>query len=565
MIIPNEIKNQIKSSIVLEDFIGGLIELKKNSNDKLFGVCPFHKELQPSFSVTPSKQLYYCFGCHKHGDIFSFIQEFYGCDFSEALEIASEKSGIRIPDRDTYDENWIHYTLNKKIANDYNTVLSKSPKAQEYIKSRKLSNEVINLFNIGYAPYIDNGYIAKKYANECHTLKELNLIIEKDGSYYDKFRSRIMFPVSDEYGNIRGFMGRDITDKSYSKYLNTSDTCIFNKSHTLYGLNITKKYIKSEDLIILTEGNIDVLTLFQNNVRNVIGVSGTALSEYQIKILQKLSKNICIMLDGDPAGKRATIAIVTQLLRYAFNIFIAVLPNGNDPDEYINNGGDINEIINKRVYVTRWLKEYYDTLKSNTDKSEYLNKIIISINHIQDTAHRAVIKNEIQSVFNLSNQDIGNIFSKFRPNNGNNNNSIDNDIILSSELTLLKLAISDDKYLDHILKRVKTQLFITSKGKYLAGLIFKEGISITILKENLGNDLQILFQDTNGYEYNMRIVDRAILKLKIDSIGYAINSLKKCLLKEKQISILKKIEDLEIYKHRFINEYNKSLSNVNTL
>ncbi|MBP6859478.1 MAG: DNA primase [Candidatus Magasanikbacteria bacterium] len=350
----------IKDRLDIVQIIGEYVQLKK-AGINWKANCPFHNEKSPSFMVQPEKQFWHCFGCGKGGDVFSFVQEMEGLDFSEALKILAQRAGVKL---DTYanevnksQKNRI-IEINNKAAHFFHHFLLEIPAsvgARDYLKRRELSHETIVDWQIGFIP--DQWDLLTKYllnkGNNIDDLVASGLVIKKDGGgFYDRFRGRIMFPIWDAHGNAVGFTGRVLveTEKSGGKYVNTPQTLVYDKSRVLYGLNKAKIDIKAKDFVVLVEGQMDVIACHQAGMKNVVASSGTALTFEQIKLLKRYSNNIAIAFDADAAGQNAAKRGIDLALEQGMSIKIIQIPPGA--------GKDADECLKKDKAV--WFKAVAD-------------------------------------------------------------------------------------------------------------------------------------------------------------------------------------------------------------
>ncbi|OGH92478.1 MAG: DNA primase [Candidatus Magasanikbacteria bacterium RIFOXYD2_FULL_39_9] len=343
----------IKDRLDIVQIIGEYVRLKK-AGINWKANCPFHNEKSPSFMVQPEKQFWHCFGCSKGGDVFSFLQEMEGVDFSEALKILADRAGVKL---DSYasevnksQKNRI-IEINNKATYFFNHFLSEMPAAEaarDYLKRRELTTETITEWQVGFIPEqwdLLTKYLLNK-GNSIDDLLASGLAIKKDGGgFYDRFRGRIMFPIWDAHGNVVGFTGRILveTEKSGGKYVNTPQTLVFDKSRLLYGLNKAKTEIKAKDFTVLVEGQMDVIACHQAGMKNVVASSGTALTMEQIKLLKRYSNNIAIAFDADAAGQNAAKRGIDLALEQGMSIKIIQIPPGagKDADECIKKDKDV--------------------------------------------------------------------------------------------------------------------------------------------------------------------------------------------------------------------------------
>jgi len=307
---------EIKSRLNIVDIVGEYVRLTK-AGSHWKGLCPFHNEKSPSFMVNEEKQIFHCFGCAKGGDVFSFVQEIESMEFREVLKILAEKAGVQLEE---YKGGQV--TDNKKrilealelATKFYETQLWKGVGKEgimQYLHTRGLSDESIQNFRLGYAP---NGWdnISKFLLDRGYNLSEIEktglLVKKENGSgYYDRFRDRIMFPITDVMGNVIGYSARVAPggDESQAKYVNTPETLVYHKGKALYGLSYAKSEIKKKNYVLLVEGNMDVIASAQAGIINTVAVSGTALTGDQITMLKRYTENIAMLFDMDSAGQLA--------------------------------------------------------------------------------------------------------------------------------------------------------------------------------------------------------------------------------------------------------------------
>ncbi len=377
--------SEIKQKIDIVDLIGSYVSIKKAGRNYK-GLCPFHSENTPSFMVSPELQIFKCFGCGEAGDIFKFIQKIEGVEFSTALEQLAQKAGVKLEKRDYDPESSKRkqlYHINSLAAKYYHYILTRHPqgkKGLEYLtKTRKLKPETIEFFQLGYAPDTWDSllkFLKKQNIHENEML-DAGVITERSsgGGYIDKFRGRIIFPFKGIDGKIIGFNGRTIFDRE-PKYLNTAETSVFHKGSFLFNLANAKIDIKKEGAVIV-EGQMDVITAYQAGIKNVIASSGTALTEAQLKILQRYTNDLIFCLDSDSAGVNAVYRAVEIAERLGFNIRVAVIPsNYKDLDEVINDSpGKAKKVIKDAVDVY----DFYisSTLKANPKESALGKKLIL--------------------------------------------------------------------------------------------------------------------------------------------------------------------------------------------
>lgn len=346
--IPEDIVEKIKSDTDILDLISEYVTLKKTGKDYA-GLCPFHREKTPSFTVVPGKGFYYCFGCGASGNAVNFIMRHENLDYPEALRFLAKRAGITIPEEQTGYKDSIAGQLYKAIEyaqSFFVKKLNNSP-GYDYVRSRSISDGVIGELGIGYAPAgWDNLYkelIKDEFSIEVCTEAGLLVKKEKQSSpgrgYYDKFRNRLMFPIKNISGRTIGFGGRTLSDEEGPKYLNSPENRIYHKGSVLYGLNFTKIHIRQEDFAIIAEGYFDFISLYQAGIKNVVSVSGTGFTPNQANLLARFCKNVVLLYDADSAGTKATFRAVDVLFNAGLEPKIVRLPQGTDPDSFIRQKG----------------------------------------------------------------------------------------------------------------------------------------------------------------------------------------------------------------------------------
>lgn len=381
----NELED-IKERLDIVDLISSYVTLKKAGRNYK-ACCPFHKEKTPSFMVSPDKQIWHCFGCQKGGDAFGFIMEMEGMDFPEALRFLGKKTGVEVKSfsPEISGKKNLLFELNNLAVSFYHKVLTDSSEAKvarEYLKERKITQDTILEFRLGYSP---DGFskltdFLKKKGYKEEDIIKAGLALRKDnGRVVDRFYKRLMFPISNPSGGVVGFTARVLTDEKIAKYINTPETDIYEKSKALFGIDKAKRTISEKDWITVVEGNMDVLASYQAGVKNVVASSGTALTKDQLRLVKRYTANIILALDKDDAGSEALKRGVFLALDEGMNIKIADMGDSKDPDEMIRK--DKNE----------WKK----TLKASKPFMDfYLDGFFAKINGQLDVTNKKRIARE---------------------------------------------------------------------------------------------------------------------------------------------------------------------------
>lgn len=369
MRIDDRVLDEIRQKSSIVDVISEYVDLKKKGSNYM-GLCPFHSEKTPSFSVSESKQIFKCFGCSSGGDVITFIMKIEHLSFIEAVKFLAEKYNIELSeekvDKKKLDKITRCYEANVLAAKFYMQNLKNNKMALEYLERREIGPEIITAYGLGFAEDSWNNllnYMKSNGYNE-EELVEYNLVSKsQNGKYFDRFRNRIMFPIIDLRRRVIAFGGR-VMDDSMPKYLNSTDTVVFHKGRNLYNQNIVKNLDRSR--IILVEGYMDVISLYKSGIKYSVASLGTALTQEQAELVKKFGKDVYICYDGDEAGIRATKRAIGILRSVGVNPKIIRLPEGLDPDEYLKKYGAFNfevtlsEATNYFEYLIEDLKKNFD-------------------------------------------------------------------------------------------------------------------------------------------------------------------------------------------------------------
>ena len=403
--IPQSTIDKIRDQADIVDVISREVELKRKGVN-YFGICPFHDENTPSFSVSQSKQIYKCFGgCDAGGNVFTFIMEFYKLTFFESAKLLADRYNIILDISDNYSSS-NEYSFLKAVHEDASLIFQQNlfsdigKEPLQYLKKRNLTEEIIRKFRLGFAMDSWNGLVNKigpKYNNETSKLLKTGLFSRSEkGTVYDRFRSRIIFPISHQSGDVIAFGGRDYNKNDQAKYLNSPETAIYQKSNVLYGLNVTKSAITNSNnkYIILVEGYMDLLQLYQAGIEPVVAVSGTSLTKNHATIIARYNKPVVILYDGDSAGGNAAIRAGFVLLQAGVEVYVVRPPGELDPDDWLLKEG--REALNDNIENPSDFMEFhinYSNAKTfkGVQKSNYLHNVIGDIKNIKDS----IIKNEL--------------------------------------------------------------------------------------------------------------------------------------------------------------------------
>lgn len=429
MIKPETIQNIIETARI-EEVIGDFVSLKKRGANYL-GLCPFHNEKTPSFSVSPSKGIYKCFGCGKAGNVVNFVMEHEHYTYPEALKYLAGRYGIDVEEeevtpemRQELDERESMFTLNGFVARYFQQNLLNNEEGKSiglsYLKEREFLDSTIEKFQLGYAinKWGDYSQQAIKNGYKKDVLVRTGLSIERDSHLIDRFRGRVIFPIHNLTGKVIGFGGRILTsEKSTAKYINSPDSEIYSKSRVLYGIYFSRNTIVKRDNCYLVEGYTDVISLHQAGIENVVASSGTSLTVDQIKLIKRYTPNITILYDGDPAGIKASFRGIDLILEQGMNVKIVLFPEGEDPDSFVraHRTGEVEEFIQNQA--TDFIKFKTNLMMGETagdpsGRASLIKEIISTIAQIPDGINRSVYIRECSIVMDIPEQTLMNELNK---------------------------------------------------------------------------------------------------------------------------------------------------------
>ena len=473
---------QVRNANDIVDVISQYLTLKK-SGKRFVGLCPFHQDSAPSFSVDPDKQLFHCFGCKRGGSVFNFIMEIEKLSFPETVKFLADRAGIRLDDSprnlQLEKEKETLYFVNRWAANYfYKNLFSPAGKAGlDYIQSRGISPEMIKKFGLGYSLPQWDGLIklAQKDQISIDSLFKAGLVIRKDyGGYYDRFRGRFMIPIIDLSKKVLGFGGRIISDApDQPKYINSPETSIYHKGYVLFGLYQSRSEIQKLDQVIFVEGYTDLISLFQNGIQNVVATSGTALTPNQVQLIKRYTQNVIMLFDADSAGSAAAVRGAEIFLDEGIDVSIVTLPPKLDPDNFIQTHGadQFRDLIRQATSLTQFkinlLVQQYDR-ETSQGIQKIISELLSSVLRMKDPVRQNLTIKEIAEYFALEERAL---FSKleqlkrgkriFRPVENEKDEKITaqqprtkNKYDLA-EKDLLRLAIADINWLPIIFINIK--------------------------------------------------------------------------------------------------------------
>lgn len=580
---PDEIVNDIFAENDIVDYVSKYVRLKKSGRD-YSGLCPFHKEKSPSFHVSSEKQLFHCFGCGASGNLVQFVMRTEGLDFVESLKLLADRAGIQLPEDNGYTNSDSHilkkkiYEMNKLSARFFYENLTKHPEgktALSYFAERKISRKTIIAFGLGFARDTHTAlhdYLATQgFTND--EMLSAGLVVIRDDKIYDKFRNRVMFPIIDLRGNIIGFGGRIMgaaeTPSGFKlpKYLNTAETPVFNKGKNLFSLNLAKK--SSPVSIILVEGYMDVISVFQAGITNVVATLGTALTENQAKLLLKYCNEILICYDSDEAGQKATIRAIEIINSVGGRSKVIKLKDAKDPDEYIKAHGAsafaraISDALASTAFRISLLKQKY-SLDSPEGKSMFISEACEVLKSIRDAVEVDAYINQLSTLTEVSKDAIYSEYRKkvalFEKNNENFNsketerekNKINETAtiltqaspkLINAEKKLILLMAENKKYYDIVLKEFNAIDFSNDIHKKLVEKIAtsyqnSKHIELSMLLNDFSDEsvnyVSNIFYNMEEYKDKDEAVFELIKTIKIEKLTEKIS-------KETDAAVIRKL------------------------
>lgn len=554
----DEILDEIRSRNDIVSTISQYMTLKRKGRN-YFGLCPFHNEKSPSFSVSPDKQIFHCFGCGVGGDVINFVKKIENICFLDSVRLLAEKSGIQLPnDISKAEEENIKlknrvYKINELAAKFYHENLYKptSKIAQDYIKKRKLNNATLKSFLMGYASNSSNEllrYLKEQGFTEEELLASC-LIGKSDRGYYDKFRNRLMIPIRDERGRFIAFGGR-VLDDSKPKYINSPENIVYSKGRNLFGLNVAREGVHGPlKRLLIVEGYMDAISLYQRGITNVVASLGTALTDSQGRLLRRNTEQVILGYDADGAGQQAIIRGMEILKSMDIDIRILQISGAKDPDEYVLKFGPekmvkaMDEAISAIEFKIKVLRANLD-LNNVNDKVKFLTEIAKILSNVDNNIEREVYIDRISKVYEISKNAIVSEVdkllyrslagvTKFEKSNivlkDTQNSKIDVATRKREGMVVYLLVDYTKVAFDKIKNVVDLDLIKSEKNKKIIGILY-ERIDLNNLPENIIS----LFEDEDDINYVSGILS---YDFEISDVNKAIEDIEKVYYKEKLISL----------------------------
>ena len=540
----DELIEEIRSNNDIVDVISQYVTLKRSGRN-FFGLCPFHKEKSPSFAVSPDKQIFHCFGCNAGGNVIHFVSKIESINFKETLELLAERANIELPTLDnSEDEKTARlkskvYEINQIAAEFYHENLYKptSKAAQEYIKKRKLDNNTLKAFLIGYAGNFDELYQILKAKGYTEEEMLASSLIKKtpDGKFMDSFRKRLMFPIQDVRDKVIAFGGR-VLDDSKPKYINSPENIVYSKGRHLFGLNVAKRHDTKQ--IIIVEGYMDAISLYQRGITNVVASLGTALTEAQGRLLRRHSEKVILGYDADGAGQNAILRGMEILQNMGCDLRVLQIEGAKDPDEYVVKYGPerfqkcVENAISLVEFKVKILKKDLN-LEVTNDKIKFLNEIAKILAKVSNQMEREIYVEKLSKDYKISKEAIQAEINKlmYAGNSGTKKlerpvrvmtekkqekNQEVSDAVIKRENMVIYLLINEEaKAYSRLKEVILPENFQHSLNKVILKKLYEE------LEKGNSNTSQILdkFEEENmishlteimAYDFEITDVDKAI-------------------------------------------------------
>lgn len=567
----DELIDEIKNNNDIVDVVSQYVHLKRSGRN-YFGLCPFHNEKSPSFAVSPDKQIFHCFGCGVGGNVIHFISKIEGINYRESIELLAERANITLPKLESIGDNKTQelkdkiYQINKEAAYFYHENLYKptAKPAQEYVKKRKLNNATLKEFLIGYSGNFNELYNflkSKGFSDEA--ILASDLVNRNDrGQFIDRFRHRLMFPIQDVRGRIIAFGGR-VLDDSKPKYINSPENLVYSKGRHLFGLYNAKKHDTKKILIV--EGYMDVISLHQRGITNVVASLGTAMTEAQGRLLRRSSEQIILGYDADGAGQEAIVRGLDILRNLGCDVRVLQISGAKDPDEYVTKYGPerlkkcINDAISLVEFKVRVLKRTLN-LENTADKIKFLNEVAKILARVENSMEQEIYIEKISKDYDISKEALyseikkilypKNTSSKILEKRNTQYNIVKKEDTKISEARLKRentiiamLLMSNANVYSKIKNKIKPEDFKYEKNKKILERVYAEyekGITEIYDVLSLFEDEDIINHITEimAKDYGITDIDKGI-----DDI---LNTYERENLKEKRDEILKSLEDSEL-------------------
>jgi len=552
MKIDQIIIDSVRDAADIVDVVSQYVDLKQRGAN-FFGLCPFHGEKTASFSVAPAKQIYHCFGCSTGGNVFSFIMEYQKIPFPEAIKVLADRYNIAIQLESNTGSNELFsslYELHDLASELYqkNLFSEKGEKALSYLYNRGLSEEIIKKFKVGLS-FSSWDQLVQKCKGKGFTNSQIiqsGLFTHSDKGVFDRFRSRIMYPIFHPSGKIIAFGGRIHDNEDPAKYLNSPETPLYKKSDVFYGLHASRDAIRKKGYAILVEGYMDYLKLYQNSIHNVVAVSGTSFTTQHAKAINRITEKVILLYDGDSAGANAAIRAGWVLLRAGIEPKIVRPPEGQDPDDWITNEETeivIKAIESPKTYLDYHLEHNQGLTLEGSDRRKYIINIIKEINDVEDS----LLKNDMMRILSeklkVDQKDLIRTMKSQRVRatyDTQGEDIVENEVFFTTtnekaQVELVQLLVNDDiKIREYVQDQISIDLFSNKTLKKLVSYIITNNLTVD------SSSLIEYFQDKNERNSITRILFQSEKNILTEEI------VSDCLKILKSDPIKQEIKDIRI-------------------
>ena len=553
----DEILNEVRENNDIVEVISQYVHLKRSGRN-YFGLCPFHNEKSPSFSVSPDKQIFHCFGCGVGGNVFTFISKIEGIGFKEAIEILADRARITLPKSENNEDSKREelkskvYKVNNFTAEYYHKRLYKpeSKAGQEYVKQRKLTTETLESYNLGFSGNYDELYkVLKKEGFNDEEILESGLVKKNEhGKYVDFYRDRFMIPILDVRNRVIAFGGRVLGDAKRFKYLNSPENIVYSKGKHLFGLNVAKKYDHKKLLIV--EGYMDAISLHQRGITNVVAALGTALTTNQGWLLRRNAEQVILGFDADGAGQNAIMRAMEVMQNMGCDMRVLQMTGAKDPDEFIIKYGSarfqklMNEAISLLEFRVKVLEQNLD-LEVASDKVKFLNEIAKLIAKIDNSIEQEIYIEKLASGYNISKEAIFGQVNKLQYSSKSQTNNlektkpviihkreekVDNYIseeIIKRENTIISILINNPEYFKTIKENMKIEDFKYDLNIKIVKELYQElekednNISLVLDKiedDEIKNHLTAIMAEDYGITDNSKAIEDILKKYEREKL-----------------------------------------------
>ena len=549
----DELLEEVKSKNDIVDIISEYVNLKRSGRN-FFGLCPFHKEKSPSFSVSPDKQIFHCFGCGIGGDVFKFISKIENISFREAIEVLANRANVSLPTFENAEDDEMAklrakvYKVNECAAKFYHENLYKptAKPAQEYVKKRHLDNKTLKAFVIGYSGRFDELYreLKKNGFEEEEILASSLVNKNQNGKYIDRFRNRLMFPIFNVQNKVIAFGGR-VLDDSKPKYINSPENIVYSKGRNLYAMNLAKQ--ERPKTIIMVEGYMDAVSLHQRGIHNVVASLGTALTEAQGRLLRRNCEKVIIGYDADGAGQAATLRGLEILYNLGCDIRILQIEGAKDPDEFVVKYGPekfqrcVDKAISLVEFKVKMLKKELN-LEVVNDKIKFLNEIAKILSRVDNKMEREIYIDKISEDYTVSKEAIYSEINKILYKNNNSEKSLEKSVKKLTETEKQPQQKIDEK----ILRREKMIIYLLINYNEKTYQKFKDIINEKLIQSEINR--RIIHTLYEQYEQGNNNIDNIMQWFNDENISNYLSS----------IMVLDfEIKDLDKSIQDIVNSYNK--------